>query len=110
MKRAQIGPASMLWMAFWAAVAVDSAMTYKRSLEAVERAVDADPVTEIYEGPPDQHPRVRRWLLWQSPTLTRLRDLSKRSKALSVWASLLAVAGPPIFLVFGGRRDPERLS
>jgi len=108
MRRAQLGSAvSVLWMAFWTAVAVDSVITYRRSLEAVEKAVDADPVAEIYEGPPSQHPRVSRWLLWQPPTLARLRDLSRRARTLSVWAPLIALGGP-LFLALNPRRRRER--
>ena len=108
MRRARLGSTvGVVWMAFWAAVAVDSAITYRRSLEAVEKAVDADPVAEIYEGPPAQHPRVSRWLLWQPPTLARLRDLSRRARTLSVWAPLLALAGP-LFLTLNPRREDKR--
>ena len=108
MGRAKVGSTiGVLWVAFWAAVAVDSAITYRRSLEAVEKAVDADPVAEIYEGPPSQHPRVSRWLLWQAPTLVRLRDLSRRAKTLSVWAPVLALAGP-LFLALNPRRAEKR--
>ena len=95
-------------MAFWGAVALDSAVTYRRSLEAVERAVDADPVLEIYEGPPEQPAQVRRWLLWRAPTLARLRELTRRAKHISQWAPVIAVAGPVLFLALGRRPRPER--
>ena len=108
MRRARLGStAGVLWAAFWGAVAVDSAITYRRSLEAVEKAVDADPVAEIYEGPPSQHPRVSRWLLWQPPTLVRLRELSRRARTLSVWAPVLALAAP-LFLTLNPRRESKR--
>ena len=96
--------AGVVWMAFWGAVALDSALTYRRSLEAVERAVDADPVLEIYDGPPDQPAQVKRWLLWRSPTLARLRELSRRARQMSRLAPVIAVAGPALLLAFGRRR------
>jgi hypothetical protein len=94
-------------MAFWGAVALDSAVTYRRSLEAVERAVDADPVQEIYDGPPKQPAQVQRWLLWREPTVARLRELSRRSSQMSKIAPVIAVAGPALLLAFWrrGRRD-----
>jgi hypothetical protein len=96
-----------MWMAFWGAVALDSALTYRRSLEAVERAVDADPVLEIYEGPPEQPAQVQRWLLWREPTLARLRELSRRARQMSRIAPVIAVVGPILLLTVGRRRGRD---
>ena len=107
MNRAQIERASVLWMLFWGAIAVDSAVTHRKSLEAVEKAVDADPVSELYEGPPEQHGSIQRWLLWRTPTLGRLRRLSRMTRWLSAAAPLIAVMGPPLLFALGDRERAQ---
>ncbi len=108
MTRARIEQASVLWLLLWGAVALDSAMTYRRSLDAVEQAIEADPVLELYDGPPAQKGSVQRWLLGRSPTLQRLRAVSRSAKAWAVRASLIALAGPPIFFALSQRRGAGR--
>jgi len=97
MTRARLQQASVLWVLFWGAVALDSAMTHRRSVEAVERAEEADPYLELYDGPPPQDGRVIRGLFWQSPTLTRLRQLARRTAWWKERAPWIALAGPPLF-------------
>jgi hypothetical protein len=104
MKRAQIEQASIAWVVFWGLIALDSAVTYRRSVQAVERAVDADPVAEMYDGPPDPDAQVKRWLLWRSPTLVRLRKLTRRAQMLKETAPWIAIVGPPLFFALGLRR------
>ncbi len=108
MKRAQIEQASVAWVVFWGLIAWDSAIAHRRSVEAVERAVDADPVAEMYDGPPGQDAQVNRWLLWQSPTLMRLRKLSRRAEVLKQAAPVIALLGPPLFFALGLNRDQRR--
>ena len=108
MKRTWFTSVSVLWGLFWGAVAVDSAMAYRRSADAVERAVEADPVLELYDGPPEQPGQMQRWLLWQTPTLARLRELRRRARWWLVGAPLIAVAGPSLLLALRNalpRRD-----
>ncbi len=105
MKRSHIEQASLFWVLFWGMVAVDSAMTHRRSVEAVKRAEDADPYLEIYDGPPEQDGRVNRGLLWQAPTLSRLRQLCRRAEWWKDVSPLIALAGPPLFYFFGLKRQ-----
>src|SRR5206468_3562393 len=98
MKRSWVASASVLWGLFWGAVAVDSAVAYRRSAEAVERAVEADQTIELYEGPPEQPGQVQRWLFWQTPTLARLRELRRRARWWLVSAPIIALAGPPLLM------------
>jgi len=108
MKRAQVEQASIAWVVFWGLIALDSAIAYRRSVEAVERAIDADPVAEMYDGPPDQNPQVNRWLLWRSPTLDRLRKLARRAELLKTSAPWIALLGPPLLFAFGlSRRERQ---
>jgi hypothetical protein len=100
MRRDWIERGSVLWVLFWGAVALDSALVYRRSREAIETAVDADPIIEIYDGPPAQHGRVNRWLLWRSPTLERLRELCRQAEMWKSSAPWIALAGPPLFFAF----------
>ena len=100
MKRAQVEQASIVWVVFWGLIALDSAIAYRRSVEAVEKAIDADPVAEMYDGPPDQNPQVNRWLLWRSPTLERLRELCRQAEMWKSSAPWIALAGPPLFFAF----------
>jgi hypothetical protein len=108
MKRDWVERTSVLWVLFWGAVALDSAMVSRRSREAIEKAVDADPIVEMYEGPPEQHARVNRWLLWRSPTLGRLRELCKRADMWKSSAPWIALAGPPLLFALGLRRGEKR--
>jgi hypothetical protein len=108
MKRAHIEQASLLWVVFWGAVAFDSAMTHRRTVEAVKRAEDADPYLEMYEGPVEQEGRVNRGLLWQAPTLARLRQLCRRAEWWTTASPLIALAGPPLFFLLGLGRRPAR--
>ena len=48
----------------WSWVAVDSALTYRQSREAIDHAIEADPIEELYDGPQEQSGRIKRWLLW----------------------------------------------
>ena len=107
MRRAQVEQVSIAWVVFWGLIALDSAIAYRRSVEAVERAIDADPIAEMYDGPPDQNPQVNRWLLWRSPTLERLRKLARRAELLKSASPWIALIGPPLFFVLGrDRREP----
>ena len=94
MKRGWIEQGSLLWVVFWGAVALDSALVHRRTREAIERAVDADPIVELYEGPVEQHARVSRWLLWQAPTLGRLRELCRRAEVLKTSAPWRKLPSP----------------
>jgi hypothetical protein len=107
MKRDWVEGGSLLWVLFWGAVALDSAMVYRRSREAIERAVDADPIAEMYDGPPEQDGQVNRWLLWRSPTLGRLRELCKQAEMWKSSAPWIALVGPPLFFAFGLRRERD---
>jgi hypothetical protein len=91
------------WVAFWGCVALDSAVAYRRSNEAIDRAIDSDPIAELYDGPPEQHGQIKRWLMWGPSTLGRLRDVRQRAKAWMVGAPVAAVVGPPIFLALAHR-------
>ena len=104
MKRVQVEQVSIAWVVFWGLIALDSAIAYRRSVAAVERAIDADPVAEMYDGPPDQNAQVNRWLLWRSPTLDRLRKLARRAELLRTSAPWIAMLGPPLLFAFGLRR------
>ena len=107
MKRTQVEQASIAWVVFWGLIALDSAFAYRRSVEAVERAIDADPVAEMYDGPPDQDGQVNRWLLWRAPTLDRLRRLARQTELLRSSAPWIALLGPPLFYAFGLSRERE---
>jgi len=108
MRRSWIESGSVLWVLFWGAVALDSALVYRRSREAIETAVDADPIIEMYDGPPEQHARVNRWLLWRSPTLERLRELCRQAQMWKSSAPWIALLGPPVFFALGLRRGEKR--
>ena len=92
------------WIALWGWVAVDSALTYRQSREAIDHAIDADPIEELYDGPQEQSPRIKRWLMWSPGSLDRLRDLRKRARTAMIGAPLIAVAGSAVLLALGGRR------
>jgi hypothetical protein len=91
------------WMAFWGVVAVDSAIAYKRSNDAIERAISADPIEELYDGPPEQPGQIKRWLMWNPGTLGSLRGLRRRARAWMIGAPVAALAGPPLLLVLAQR-------
>jgi len=92
------------WIALWGWVAVDSALTYSKSREAIDHAIDADPIEELYDGPQEQTGRIRRWLMWSPGSLDRLRDLRKRARTAMIGAPLIAVAGSAGLLALSGRR------
>ena len=92
------------WIALWGWVAVDSALTYRKSREAIDHAIDADPIAELYDGPEEQSGRIKRWLLWSPGSLDRLRGLRKRARTAMIGAPLIAVAGSAVLLALAGRR------
>jgi hypothetical protein len=92
------------WIALWSWVAVDSALTYRKSREAIDHAIEADPIAELYDGPQEQSGRIKRWLLWSPGSLDRLRDLRKRARTAMIGAPLIALAGSAVLLTLGGRR------
>jgi hypothetical protein len=92
------------WVALWGWVALDSALTYRKSLEAIHHAIEADPIEELYDGPQEQSGRIKRWLLWSPGSLDRLRGLRKRARTAMIGAPLIAVAGSAVLLALAGRR------
>ena len=92
------------WIALWGWVAVDSALTYRKSREAIDTAIEADPIAELYDGPQEQSGRIKRWLMWSPGSLDRLRDLRKRARTAMIGAPLIALAGSAVLLALGGRR------
>ena len=92
------------WIALWSWVAVDSALTYSKSREAIDHAIEADPITELYDGPQEQTGRIKRWLLWSDGSLEHLRGLRKRARTAMIGAPLIALAGSAVLLALGGRR------
>jgi len=92
------------WIALWGWVAVDSALTYRKSREAIDHAIEADPIEELYDGPQEQSGRIKRWLLWSPGSLDRLRGLRKRARTAMIGAPLIAVAGSAVLLALAGRR------
>ena len=102
--------ASIAWAVLWGAIAIDSAVAHKRSLEAIQRAVDADPVEELYDGPPEQPAQVNRWLFWREPTLERLRKLNRATRIWTIGAPIIALAGPPFLMALGARLGGSRRS
>jgi hypothetical protein len=92
------------WIALWGWVAVDSALTYRKSREAIDTAIEADPIAELYDGPQEQSGRIKRWLLWSPGSLDRLRGLRKRARAAMIGAPLIAVAGSTVLLALAGRK------
>jgi hypothetical protein len=91
------------WVAFWSCVALDSAVAYRRSTEAIDKAIDSDPIAELYDGPPEQHGQIKRWLMWGPSTLGRLREVRQRAKAWMVGAPVAAVVGAPVLLALAHR-------
>ena len=92
------------WVALWGWVAFDSALTYCKSREAIDHAIEADPIAELYDGPQEQTGRIKRWLMWSPGSLDRLRHLRKRARTAMIGAPLIALAGSAVLLTLGGRR------
>lgn len=92
------------WIALWGVVAWDSALAYRKSHEAIDEAIEADPITELYDGPTPQTGRIRRWLMWSPGDLSQLRGLRRRARAAMIGAPLIAIAGSSVLLGIAGRR------
>jgi hypothetical protein len=92
------------WIAFWGLVALDSALTYRKSREAIDEAIEADPIAELYDGPAPQTGRIKRWLMWSQGDLTKLRGLRRRARAAMIGAPLIALAGSSVLLGIASRR------
>jgi hypothetical protein len=92
------------WLALWGWITVDSALTYRKSREAIDHAIEADPIEELYDGPQEQTGRIRRWLLWSPGSLDRLRGLRKRARTAMIGAPVIAVAGTALLLLLAGRK------
>ena len=101
----QLAKAALVpWLALWGWVAVDSVLTYRKSREAIDEAIEADPIAELYDGPQLQTGRINRWLLWSPGSLDRLRGLRRRARAAMIGAPLIALAGSTVLLGLAGRR------
>jgi hypothetical protein len=92
------------WIALWGWIALDSALTFRKSREAIESAIEADPIAELYDGPQEQSGRIKRWLLWSPGSLDRLRGLRKRARTAMIGAPVLALGGAALLLVLAGRK------
>jgi hypothetical protein len=92
------------WIALWSWVAVDSVLTYRQSREAIDHAIEADPIAELYDGPQEQTGRIKRWLLWSPGDLDHLRTLRKRARTAMIGAPVIAFAGSALLLALSGRR------
>jgi hypothetical protein len=92
------------WVALWGWIAVDSALTFRKSREAIESAIEADPIAELYDGPQEQSGRIKRWLLWSPGSLDKLRGLRKRARTAMIGAPVLALGGAARLLVLAGRK------
>lgn len=92
------------WVALWGWIAVDSALTYSKSREAIDDAIEADPIAELYDGPQEQSGRIKRWLLWSPGSLDRLRGLRKRARTAMIGAPVLALGGAALLLALAGRK------
>jgi len=95
------------WIALWGWVAVDSALTYKKSHEAIDHAIDADPIAELYDGPEEQSGRIKRWLLWSPGSLDKLRGLRKRARTAMIGAPVLGVTGAALLLALASRKKRD---
>ncbi|MEI9890950.1 MAG: hypothetical protein WDN45_10555 [Caulobacteraceae bacterium] len=95
------------WIALWGWVAVDSALTYRKSREAIDEAIEADPIAELYDGPQEQSGRIKRWLLWSPGSLDRLRGLRKRARTAMIGAPVIALAGTALLLALAGRKKAD---
>ena len=104
----QVAKAAVLpWIAVWSWVAVDSALTYPKSREAIDEAIEADPIAELYDGPQEQSGRIKRWLLWSPASLDRLRHVRKRARTAMIGAPLIALAGSAVLLALCARRSRD---
>ncbi|MDB5460763.1 MAG: hypothetical protein JWO72_2504 [Caulobacteraceae bacterium] len=93
------------WIALWSLVALDSALTYRKSREAIDDAIEADPIAELYDGPAPQTGRIKRWLMWsRAADLGKLRGLRRRAKAAMIGAPLIGIAGSSVLLGIASRR------
>lgn len=92
------------WIALWSLVALDSALTYRKSREAIDEAIEADPIAELYDGPAPQTGRINRWLLWSPGDLGKLRGLRRRAKAAMIGAPLIAIAGSTVLFGIARRK------
>ncbi len=92
------------WLALWGWIAVDSALTYTKSAKAIDEAIEADPIVELYDGPQPQSGRIQRWLLWNPGSLDKLRSLRKRARTAMIGAPLIALAGSTVLLGLAVRR------
>jgi hypothetical protein len=92
------------WIALWGLVAIDSALTYRKSRGAIDDAIEADPIAELYDGPAPQSGRIKRWLMWSQGDLTKLRGLRRRARAAMIGAPLIALAGSSVLLGIAARR------
>jgi hypothetical protein len=92
------------WIALWGFVALDSALTYRKSREVIDEAIDSDPIAELYDGPAPQTGRIKRWLMWSPGDLTKLRGLRRRAKAAMIGAPIIALAGSSLLLGIAARR------
>lgn len=95
------------WIALWSWIAVDSALTYRKSREAIDHAIEADPIAELYDGPQEQSGRIKRWLLWSPGSLDRLRGLRKRARTAMIGAPVLALTGAAVLMILAGRRKAD---
>ena len=101
----QLAKAALVpWLALWGWVAVDSVLTYRKSREAIDEAIEADPIAELYDGPQQQTGRINRWLLWSPGSLDKLRGLRRRARAAMIGAPLIALAGSTLLLGLAARR------
>lgn len=92
------------WIALWGWIAVDSALTYRKSHAAIDQAIEADPIAELYDGPQEQSGSIKRWLLWGPGSLERLRGLRKRARAAMIGAPLIALAGSTVLLTLARKK------
>ncbi len=92
------------WIAVWGWIALDSALTYKKSRAAIDEAIEADPIVELYDGPQPQTGRIKRWLLWTPGSLDKLRGLRKRARAAMIGAPIIALAGSTVLLSLAASR------
>ncbi len=92
------------WIALWSWVALDSALTYTKSREAIDDAIEADPIAELYDGPQPQSGRINRWLMWTPGSLDKLRGLRKRARAAMIGAPLIALAGSTLLIGLAAAR------
>ena len=92
------------WIALWGWVTVDSVLTYRKSEQAIDQAIEADPIAELYDGPVEQTGSIKRWLMWGPGSLDRLRGLRKRARAATIGAPLIALAGSALLLTLARKK------